>query len=145
MALDAGGPQHRDRAVQHRLRARVRLRGRLEPRNRALEEQQAAGGVLERELHERAHERLHCSTRASWQLQRLESLEQPAVAVGEHRVEQRVLRIEVGVERRLAHADLAGERMERDTADAVGAGQLPGGFDDRCQLGVPSFCDFTYH
>ena len=45
----------------------------------------------------------------------------------------------------LAHPDVAGERMERDTADAVGAGQLPGGVDDRCHLRLSSFCHCPYH
>ena len=56
----------------------------------------------------------------------LEPLEQLPVAVGEHRVVQRVLRIEVLVQRRLAYPDLAGQRVERDAADAVLPSELPG-------------------
>jgi len=43
------------------------------------------------------------------------------------------------------HADLAGERMQRDTADAVIASETPRPFDDRCQLGIASLCRLTYH
>jgi len=74
-----------------------------------------------------------------------EPSEQLPVAVGEHRVVQRMLRVEVGVERRLAHADLTGQLVQRHAADAVDVGQLPRRGDDRGDLGFAALGDGSYH
>ena len=119
LTLDARGAQEIDRAGEHRLGERVRLGRRLEARDRPLEQQRAAGRVLDREVPTNARMNAFTAARGFRQLQRVEPLEELAVAVGEHRVVERVLRVEVGVERRLADADLASQRVEREPADAV--------------------------
>ena len=60
----------------------------------------------------------------------LQALEELPVAVGEHRVVQRVLRVEVHVQRGLAHPDLPGQAVQRHPGDAVLPGQRPGGRHD---------------
>ena len=71
--------------------------------------------------------------------------QQLPVAVGEHGVVERQLRVEVGVERRLAHPDLTGQRMQRHPGDPVLPGQLPRRLDDRGHLGLSAFRDSIYH
>ena len=115
---------------------RVRLRRRGEAGNVALEEQLAPRRILERERDERTQELLERRAGISGELQRFEPLEQLPVAVGEHRVVQRVLRVEVLVEGRLAHPDLAGQGMQRDPGDAVLPSELPRRSDDRRHLGL---------
>ena len=54
---------------------------------------------------------------------------------------QRVLRIEVLVERRLTHAYLARQPPKRDTGDAVRSSELPSGADDLRGSGEATFRD----
>ena len=77
--------------------------------------------------------------------QRLRALDQRAVARLEHRVVQRVLRLEVRVERGLAQVDQVGELAERDAAQSVAVGQRPGRGQDLLPLRLASPCPSIYH
>ena len=72
------------------------------------------------------------------ELDRVEPLEELPIAVGEHGVVQRELRVEVGVERWLAHPDLTGQGVQGHPCDPVLPGQLPRRRDDRGHLGLSS-------
>ena len=71
----------------------------------------------------------------------VEPFEQLSVAVGEHRVVQRMLRVEVLIQRRLAHPDLSGQIMQGQPGDALLASELPSRGDDRGDLGLSTQCD----
>ena len=123
----------------------VRGGRRFESGDRTLEEQRGALGILDGEAHEGLHERLHRGPRIGRQVQRVEPRAQLTVAVGEHRVVKRVLRVEVHVERRLAYADLARQCVEREGTDAVRAGEPPRRGDDRRRPLLPSLDHLPYH
>ena len=89
-------------------------RRRREAGDVALEQQLAPCRILQGERDERAQVLLQRGAGLTGERERVEPLEQLPVAVGEHRVVERVLRVEVLVERRLAHPDLAGQGMQRD-------------------------------
>ena len=116
LILDAGGAQDREHAPHDGFGQAVGLGGRLEPWNRALEEQAATRRVGERELDERPQDALHRSPGAFGQRNVVQMCKQLAVAVGEHGVIQRVLGPEVRVQRRLADPDLTGEVGPEHTA-----------------------------
>ena len=75
---------------------------------------------------------LERNSRIPRHLERIEVLDELSVPVGEHGVVEGVLRIEVPVERGLAHPDLTGQRMQRDPGDAV----LPASF--QAQSTIPA-------
>lgn len=62
-------------------------------------------------------------------------------AVGEHGVIQGVLRIEVLIERRLAHADAVRQLPEGDAGDAILTGEVLSGGDDLGNLRLPALGD----
>ena len=105
----------------------VRLRRGHEAGDVALEEQLVACWILEGEGDERADALLQRGAGVTRVAELVEPVEQLLVAVGEHRVVQRVLGVEVLVERRLAHPHLAGEGVQRDPGDPVFSSELPGG------------------
>ena len=117
----------------------------LAPAGVAGERVSIEGRVIDGEVHERAHEGLHRGAGVLRQPQSIEPLEQLAVAVREHRVVERILGFEVRVERRLADADFASQRMEREAADALGACQFPCGGDNRCHPRLSSLRHASYH
>ncbi len=131
----------RDDLAEGFLRERVGLRCRCESRDVALEEQLASRGFLEREVDECMQELLQRLAPIGRQLDGVETLEELPVAVSEHRVVQGMLRVEVLVERRLAHAHLARQPPKRDTGDAVRSSELPSGVDDLRGSGEATFHD----
>ena len=66
----------------------------------------------------------------------LHATEQFLVALLEHRVVDRVLGVEVGVERLCAHPDSLAEVAQRQLAQALLAHELPGRFEDLGAGGV---------
>jgi hypothetical protein len=78
-----------------------------------------AGGVPARECREGGQPLLEGSTGFPGERHGVLLLHELPVAVGEHRVVQGVLRVEVLVQRRLAHLDLSRRGVQRDTADPV--------------------------
>ena len=54
-----------------------------------------------------------------------------------------VLRVEVGIQRRLPHPDLPRQGMQREHLDPVLASQPPGRLDDRGDLGLPASRDLV--
>ena len=77
-----------------------------------MEQELATRRVGNREVDERAHEHLQGITRIRRQIERRQLLLELPVAVGEHRVVQRELGVEVGVQRRLAHAHRLRQRVQ---------------------------------
>ena len=75
------------------------------------------------------------------EFERVEAGEESTVAVGEHRVVERVLRVEVRVQRRLAHPHLAGEAVQGDAGHAFLARQLPRRGDDLGNALLPPLLD----
>ena len=134
-----------DRVPEDLLGERVRLRRRREARNMTLEEQFVPCWIFERERHHRAQERLQRGPWLTRERERSKPGEQLSVAVGEHRVVQRVLRVEVLVQRGLTHPDLAGQGMQRDPGDPVLPSEHPRGGDDRGDLGLSTLRNLVGH
>jgi hypothetical protein len=109
------------------------------------EEQLIASWVLKPEGDERPQELPHCRARLARDAESFESLEKLTIAVGKHRVIERVLRIEVFIEGGLAHPHLAGERVQRDPCDAVLPGEPPRSGDDQGNLGFAALGDLVRH
>ena len=99
--------------------------------------------VLECERDELGQELLQSRTWISWEFDHVEPLKESSVAVGEHGVIERQLRVEVGVERRLAHPDLTGQGVQRHPNDPVLSGELPRRLDDRGHFGLSSLRDLV--
>ena len=142
---DAGLVDQLVGASQHILGEDVGLGRRRESRHVALEEQLVPRRVLERERDELSHELLQGGARVAGELDSVEPVQQLPIAVGEHGVVQRQLRIEVGVERGLAHPHLTGQRVQRHPGDPVLAGELPRRLDDRGHLGLSTLRDPVHH
>src|ERR1700722_2265432 len=113
------------RAAKYSLGQCVGRSRRRETWNVPLKEQLVAGGVLQGEAGECSEELLERSPRIPRQPERIEVRDELPVPIGEHRVVEGVLRIEVPVERWLAYSDVACQRVKRDPGYAVLAGQLP--------------------
>ena len=69
----------------------------------------------------------------------LHAAEQFLVSLLEHRVVDRVLGVEVGVERFRAHPDALAQVSQRELAQALFADELPRGFEDLGSGRVPAF------
>ncbi len=126
-------------------RDRIRVRRGLEARDLALKHQDVAHDVLGHELEEHAGEIDNCFADVLGGRERLRAFDQRAVAGLEHGVVQRVLRLEVRVERGLTQVDQVGELAERDAAQSVAVGQRPGRGEDLLPLRLASPCSSIYH
>src|SRR5580698_8269135 len=113
------GPHQRDRAAQYLLGQRVRFRRGREAGDGPLEQQLVAGGVLTPERREGGQELLESITGLLGERHSVQALYKPPVAVGEHRVVQGVLRVEVLIQRRLADSDLPRQGVQRHPGDPV--------------------------
>ncbi|HEY7438909.1 MAG TPA: hypothetical protein VIC35_05885 [Acidimicrobiia bacterium] len=148
LLVDAGFVQERDDPSERLFGERVRLRRRDESGNRPLEEQLTAGTIFCGELDERTQELLQRSAAITGQGGLVEALEQLPVPIGEHRVVEGVLRVEVFVQGWLPHLDAAGQFVERKGRHAVLAGEAPRSCHDRRCLGLPPLCHLprcSYH
>jgi hypothetical protein len=143
--VHTGCAHHRDAAGKHLLGVGVGLRRRLKAGDRALEQQRAARRIRERELDECSEVGLQRRPWIIWQPQGPQVTKQRQVAVGEHRIEQSVLRLKVGVQGGLADAQLAGERMQCDARDALRPGQLPRRGEDLRDPSLTPRRNHAYH
>jgi hypothetical protein len=134
-----------DGAAEHFFGECVRLQGGDEAWEVALEEQFVSCWVLEAESDERTHPFLQRGAGVTRVGELIEPVEQLLVAVGEHRVVQRVLRVEVFVQRRLAHPHLAGQGVQRNPGDPMLARESPGAGDDRGDFGLSTLRHLVSH
>ena len=126
----AGSSHDLDDSPEGLLRDRVGSRARLEVRNPSLEEELATRRILQREVDEGMEELLQGPCWVGRELHALEPFEEPAIPVCEHRVVERVFRVEVLVERGLADADLPCQPVQRDPQQTQLGGELPRGRHD---------------
>ena len=121
-------------------RDRVRLGRRFEAGDVPLEHEDVAHDVFGDEVEQHPSQVEDATARVVVGRKRFRSIEELAVALGEHRVVQVVLRREVRVERRLAQVDHGGELSQRDAAESVAMGEHPGRVEDLLALGLASPC-----
>src|SRR5439155_22789921 len=85
LPTDAERREVATRLVENPNRQRIRLGRRLEPRDRALEQQLIARRVFGRELHEQPGESLQVDARIAGELERGAAFHQRTIPFGEHR------------------------------------------------------------
>src|SRR6185369_9543538 len=88
---------------------------------------------------EHAGARLEVAQRVAGRLDRALALEELLRALGEHRVVDRVLRVEVRVQRRGLHPHPAGQVAERQGGQTLVPYEVPGGGEDLGPGGLTPF------
>ena len=113
-------------------------RGRLETRDRPLEQKLMAYDVVTREPHQLLRELDQRMARVVMQRVRRHPVQELVVAISEHQVVQTELRVEVGVKRRLTQVDSISQIPERYGGKPVTTCQHPGLGQDPGLLGLPA-------
>ena len=128
------GEAHTDQTGTRRLEAfdrdREGLARWLEARDRSLEQQLIAHRVFRAERDEESHAGLQVVERLAGEVETRLTFDEVVCTLGKHRVVDRMLRVEVRVERGRLHADTLREVAQGQGGQALGAHQLPRRIED---------------